>query len=179
MLVTGLQGTGKSTVADQIARILSAPVLGHDWAMSGLRPYADIENALDSMEPSGRRVVGWSILSALAQAQLRRGSSVVLDGMAGSAEIDRCRHVADAESATFLVVMTECGDPEIHRSRVEGRDRRIPNWYEFGWDHVERSREKWACPDHVDLCIQATDTIDHNAELIAKCLRAWRLSESG
>jgi len=82
VLVTGLPGTGKSTMAEIAAEALGAPVLGHDWAMSGLRPYPEIQTALDEMDPSGHRAVGWSIISALAREQLRRGSSVVLDGVA-------------------------------------------------------------------------------------------------
>ena len=63
VVVTGLQGTGKSTIAGDAAAILGAPLLAHDWAMSGLRPYAEMQKALDSMEPPGHGIVGWSILS--------------------------------------------------------------------------------------------------------------------
>jgi hypothetical protein len=36
----------------------------------------------------GQGAVGWSICRALARAQLRRGASVVLDGVARPGEID-------------------------------------------------------------------------------------------
>ena len=65
-------------------------MLGHDWAMSGLRPYQELQDALDAMEPSGHRVVGWSILHALAAAQLGARRSVVLDGVARRSEIAAC-----------------------------------------------------------------------------------------
>ena len=32
--------------------------------------------------------------------------------------------------------MTSCRDAELHRARVEGRQRQIPGWYELDWDHV-------------------------------------------
>ena len=51
VLVTGLPATGKSTMAEAAADILGAPVLAHDWAMSGLRPYPEIQRALDAMDP--------------------------------------------------------------------------------------------------------------------------------
>ena len=41
-------------------RRLGAALLGHDWAMSGLRPYREMQEALDAMDPPGlprRRVV--------------------------------------------------------------------------------------------------------------------------
>ena len=66
VLITGLPGTGKSTMAGVAGRALGAPVLGHDWAMSGLRPYPELQAALDTMGPRGHRGVGWSLLWALA-----------------------------------------------------------------------------------------------------------------
>jgi predicted kinase len=164
VLVTGLQATGKSTMAEVAARELGAPVIGHDWTMSGLRPYPQIQEALDAMRPPGHRRVGWSIMWALARAQLRLGSSVVLDGVARQPEVEGTRLVADEEAAASLVVMTSCADPVIHRSRIEGRQCQIPNWYELDWDHVARSRASWLPPDDVDLVLQATDTVGENAE---------------
>jgi predicted kinase len=170
VVVTGLQGTGKSTVADQAAEILGASVLAHDWAMSGLRPYEAVQRALDSMTPPGHQPVGWSILCALARAQIRRGSSVVLDGVAREAAIVLCRQVADDEGARFLVVVTECADPEVHRSRIEARERAIPDWYEIDWDHVQRSRARWERPGQVDLTLQATQFPDANRVRLARLL---------
>jgi len=167
VLVTGLPGTGKSTMAEQAASLLGAPVLAHDWAMSGLRPFEAVQNALDSMEPSGHQPVGWSILYALARAQIRRGSSVVLDGVARTPYVDQCRDVASQEGARFLTVLTECADLNTHRIRIESRRRQIPNWYELDWDRVERSRSTWDPHLSADLTLQATDSIEANRRLLA------------
>ena len=72
------------------------------------------------MEPPGHGSVGWSILYAIARSQLRRGRSVVLDGVARAAEIDTGEHLALDENAAFVVVFVECPDPVVHRcgSRV-------------------------------------------------------------
>ena len=143
VLVTGLQGTGKSTVAELAAGLLGAPVLAHDWAMSGLRPFPQVQATLDAMEPPGHGPVGWSLLRALAQSQLRRGSSVVLDGVARAPQVEALRSLATESGARFTVIMTECSDAELHRSRVDGRQRDIPGWYELDWSHVERARKRW------------------------------------
>lgn len=174
VLVTGLQGTGKSTVAESAATLLHAPVLAHDWAMSALRPYPVLEDALDSMEPVGRGVVGWSILCALAQAQLRRGESVVLDGMARTADVERCRRVVEEEAARLAIVVTECTDTAVHRVRIEGRRRDIPNWYELDWDHVQQARSRWQPPDHVDLRLQATDTVEENIKALTNFVQSLK-----
>lgn len=170
VLVTGLQGTGKSTVSDQAAEILGAPVLAHDWAMSGLRRYEAIQRALDGMTPPGRQPVGWSIICALARAQLRRGSSVILDGVARGPATVLCRQVADDEGARLLVVLTECSDVAVHKLRIEARDRSIPDWYEIDWDHVQRSRARWERPKQVDLTLEATQSPEVNRERLARLL---------
>jgi predicted kinase len=171
VLITGLQGTGKSTAADQAAEFLGASVLAHDWAMSGLRPFGAVQRALDSMTPPGHQPVGWSILCALARAQIRRGSSVVLDGVAREAAIELCRQVAGEEGARFLLVLTECADLEFHQLRIEARERSIPDWYELDWDHVQHSSTQWERPERVDLALQATDSTEDNRERLAALLK--------
>ncbi len=170
VLVTGLQATGKSTMAEVAGDALGAPVLAHDWAMSGLRPFPELQQALDVMDPPGHGAVGWSILWALARAQLRRGSSVVLDGVARNAEVVGTRLVAAEEGAASLVVMTTCADIDVHRSRVEGRSRGIPNWYELDWEHVAKARASWVTPEDLDLALEAGEPVTRNAQLLREAI---------
>ena len=156
VLVTGLPGTGKSTVAGLAARLLGAPLIAHDWAMSGLRPFPTIQAALDSMEPPGHGLVGWSLLQALARSQLRQGSNVVLDGVARAPQVEMLRSLAQEEGAQFQVIMTECSDLTLHRSRVDGRRRDIPGWYVLDWSHVNRSRTSWDPTLPVDLKVDSS-----------------------
>ena len=104
IVVTGLQATGKSTIAGIAGDHLGAPVLSHDWAMSGLRPYPEIHKTLDAMDPPGHGRVGWSILWALARAQLRGGRSVVLDGVARHPEIDGSRQLWIGRRLTVCIL---------------------------------------------------------------------------
>jgi GNAT superfamily N-acetyltransferase len=53
VLVTGAPGTGKSMVADAAGHLLGAAVLAHDWAMSGLRPYRELSQAINKYGPAG------------------------------------------------------------------------------------------------------------------------------
>jgi predicted kinase len=170
VLITGLPGTGKSTMAEEAGRTLGAPVLGHDWAMSGLRPYPELQEALDRMGLRGHRGVGWSLLWALARSQLRLGSSVVLDGVARAPEVEGTRQVAREEGAESLVVMTSCHDAELHRARVEGRQRQIPGWYELDWAHVARARQSWETPGDVDLVVEGDDSLQENGERLRALL---------
>lgn len=168
VLVTGLPGTGKSRVAEVVASVLGAAVLGHDWAMSALRPYPQIQEALDSME-LGHRVVGWSIMTALARAQLVHGRSVVLDGVARAPEVECCRALAADIGARFVLIATDCSNRDLHRSRVEGRIRAIPDWYEVKWADVEQAIEGWQSPDAA-LRLDATADFAENEKRVRQLL---------
>ena len=87
----------------------------------------------------------------------------MLDGVAREPEVEGTRLVAGEEGAGSLVILTSCRDAGVHRSRVEGRQRQIPDWYELDWDHVERARASWAPPSDVDLVLEAADPAEENA----------------
>ncbi len=167
-LVTGLQGTGKSTVAAVAADVLGTAVIAQDWAMSGLRTYPAIQAALDDMD-GGHRDVGWSILAALARAQLVENRSVVLDGVARAAQREQCGALARDVGASFVVITTTCSDSSVHRSRIVGRRRLIPNWYELRWEEVERAVAVW---EHVegDLDLDATKPWPENEAVLRRFL---------
>jgi predicted kinase len=122
----------------------------------------------------GHRGVGWSILWALARSQLRRGHPVVLDGVARAAEVAGTRALAREEGAPSLVVMTECSDLALHRSRIEGRRRGIPGWYELDWDHVARARSEWATLEDVDIVLDAEAPVAENSKSLRREVSAWR-----
>jgi predicted kinase len=179
VLVTGLQGTGKSATADSAGRLLTAPVIAHDWAMSGLRPFPEVQSALDEMGPQGHRDVGWSLLFALGRSQLRRGISVVLDGVARAAQVQKCAQIAAEERARMVLILTTCSDLVLHRSRIESRRRNIPNWYELEWEHVERVRAEWEPPSSPDLIVDAVAPLEDNARALDELLRPPRAGASG
>jgi predicted kinase len=170
LLLTGLPATGKSTLAGRAADALGAAVLGHDWAMAGLRPYGELQSVLDAMAWGEARGVGWSVLWSVARAQLRDGRSVVLDGVARDPEVAGTRSLAAEEGVRCLVVLTSCDDPDVHRGRVEGRRRAIPHWYELTWKQVATSRAGWVPPADVDLVLGAERPLDQNVERLLELL---------
>jgi predicted kinase len=172
VLVTGPPGTGKSTLAEAAAGPLGASVLSWDWVMAALRPIAPIQAAIGRLDHVGHRRVGWAILWSLATEQLRRGRSVVLDGVARQIEADETRAVAASAGARCLVVVTSCADPALHRQRVEGRDRDIPGWYEVGWDDVTAFLGRWEPPAGADLYLDTAAPFDACAASLTGILEA-------
>ena len=94
ILVTGLPGTGKTSLAQMIAADLSAAVIGHDWVMTGLRSHPSVWGAMEHLDHREFRSVGWSIMWNIALAQLREGRFIILDGVARSPEIAQGQRVA-------------------------------------------------------------------------------------
>jgi hypothetical protein len=82
--------------------------------------------------------------------------------MARGEEITLCRRLADEEVGRVLLVATECSDVNLHRQRIEGRRRLIPDWYELTWDRVERARASWARPTAADLVLDAARPWEEN-----------------
>ena len=51
----------------------------------------------------------------------------------------------------MMLITTECSDLSVHRARIEGRQRFIPDWYELDWSPVEHALASWQAPDDADL----------------------------
>jgi predicted kinase len=167
VLLTGAPCSGKSTLAEGVAGILHAPVLGWDWVMAGLTWCEPVQEALRSLDRAAHWRIGWSVLANLAEAQLRQRRSVVLDGVARAEHVALVRDVARRNDARSLVVLTACRDRRVLRSRLDGRRRGIPGWYELTWEHVGSFR--WEPPDDVDHAVDTGDDPDPG-ELVRQLL---------
>lgn len=163
VVVSGWTGAGKSTLAKELGARLPATVLSFDWIMSGLRVFDDLW-ALVEDPPEFQREVGWSLMTRVAEQQLARSGSVVLDLVARDAVIARWRDLAASYGAKFSLVECTCTDISVHRSRVEGRQRNIPGWYELSWERVERGRTAYPLLTAPKLSIDAVDPLDKNVE---------------
>lgn len=160
-LFTGAPCSGKSTLAEAAAAELGAAVLAWDWAMAGLTWCSTVQDAVESLDRPTQRRLGWSILANLAEAQLRAGRSVVLDGVARDEQVATVRDVARRHDARSVVVLTTCADRDRLRDRCDGRVRAIPGWHELTWDHV--GSFAWDPPTDVDHTVDTAPSPDPHA----------------
>jgi predicted kinase len=110
--------------------------------------------------------VGWNLLSRVAEQQLRRGASCVLDLVAREEARAEWASLADTYAATFVVVECVCSDVETHRTRVQSRRRDIPAWYELDWDDVARGRDRYVRLAEPKIVLDAVDPIETNLALV-------------
>lgn len=169
VVVTGWTGAGKSTMADLIAAELGATVTSFDWVMSGLRAIPEVWPTIELPVERQRRV-GWNLLSRIAEQQLRRGASCVLDLVAREEPRMEWEGLAERHGARFGVVECVCSDIDVHRSRVEGRRRDIPGWYELDWDQVVRGRELYTPLEQPKVVLDAVDSPTDNLDRVKRML---------
>lgn len=159
IIFTGLPGTGKSTLAERLARTVRAPAFAGDWLMGGLKP---AHAALGKLDRS-QYVASWfGLLRTLVTRQLMLDQSAVVDDLVSDSDFALWRETADTFAARLSLIECVCSDKTVHRARIEGRVRGIPGWHEVGWDHVERMRAE-VPPLTVDrLIIDAMDPVEEN-----------------
>jgi len=136
VVVGGLPGTGKSTLADALAASRGCPVFNKDRLEASL--WRDGITA-----EQGSWDAAEHLLTTLAGEQLRRDQSAILDTVARRPDSRAAwRAIAEEFDARFRLIECVCRDRDLHRRRLEGRVRGIPGWYEVSWDQVERSRAR-------------------------------------
>lgn len=140
VVVTGLPGTGKSTLADLTGKRLAAPAFAGDWLLGALKPAA---KALAQLIRQTSLDLDRSLPRSLITRQLILGQSAVVDCLVTDDTVGQWQGVAEQYDASLFVIQCVCSDEDVHRSRVEGRVRGIPNWHEVGWDHVQRMRAEF------------------------------------
>lgn len=165
IVFSGLPGTGKTTLAETIGREMRIPVFAFDWLMSVIVPFDILPSNRVSAE------IGYGLLTRLAERQLTLGQSAILDSVAGlAAGREQWRVLAAAYGATFYAIETICSDEALQRSRIEGRTRGIPNWYELTWANVEQSRANFQAWDGARLVVDAVEPLAQNLERIREYL---------
>ncbi|MBB3656585.1 putative kinase [Rhizobium sp. BK650] len=138
IILGGLPGSGKSTVAQALATRIKACYLRVDTIEQAIRSSLPLEEGSD-VGPSG-----YVVLYQLALDNLRLGHSVVADSVNPLAITRNAfRNVAGKANSPFIEVEVVCSDAATHRRRAETRVAAVeglspPSWAEIQALHYER-----------------------------------------
>jgi predicted kinase len=160
IVLGGLPGTGKTTVARGVALALGAVHLRIDTIEQALRDSGELKGEVGP--------AGYLVAYGVAEDNLRLGRTVIADSV-NPIELTRAAWRAVAARAGVAAVEIEivCTDPAEHRRRVATRHtdiagHRLPNWA----DVVGRDYAVWETPHRV--IDTAANTAAHSiAEILA------------
>ena len=137
VVFSGLPGTGKTTLARELAKALRAQYLRID----------SIELALHKagVGVGAMRDKGYAAACAVALDNLRAGHAVVVDAVnptAGMREL--WRRAAARSGKPIREIEVLCSDKVLHRARLEARENDLSGFVPPSWEEVlAREFEPW------------------------------------
>ena len=157
IVLSGLPGTGKSTLAEGLARALGLPVFSVD----------PIESAMlrAGLAPSFQTgYAAYLVAQTLADARLSLAQGAIVDCVnAEEPGKDIWRALGGKHGVPLRIVECVCSDPALHRARLERRERGLAaNFREPSWDDVERRRLAYSAWTEPLLRVDAVASSDDN-----------------
>jgi predicted kinase len=165
--MTGLPATGKSAIAEAVARRLRSPVFSVDPLEATLH-----RNGITREQRSD--YAAYDLVAMLAESQLRLGQSAVIDAVNAKGFLRRWWvDIAGRHDAHLVTLATICSDQRLHRQRLEQRRRDIEGYLdELTWSDVERGMGDYDPALDVDLVLDAVRPLEDNIDEVLNHLAA-------
>ena len=157
VIFSGLPGTGKSTLANQLARQLNWPLLCIDDVIGEV--------------PENAGIAFWdskvAILLRLTEVQLELGLSVVVDSVFMNMDRNHAQELARKYQARFLPIYVFISDDKIWEERVTARFKELNNKDVATWEQILHQSEHFRAwePDTA-LFVDSLNPVDQNYETI-------------
>ena len=153
IIVGGIPGTGKTTIANSLSKSINAPVFTKDILEAavvrrGLATSKDLKG------------VGYELMAVLALNEFKQGRSSILDCIASTERVKMFWATLIHENTSYIECV--CSDVSIHRELIKNRKRNIPNWYELEWNDVLKIKETYKPCSEERLVLDATECLQSN-----------------
>ena len=153
VIFSGLPGTGKSTLANRLARELQVPLLSIDDVVGDV--------------PENPTVEFWdskvAILLGLAERQLELSLSVIVDSVFMNMDRNHAQQIARDHQASFRPIYTYVSDDKVWEERVTARYEQLNHKNVASWERIQYQRghfRKWQ-PDTA-LFVDAVNPVEQN-----------------
>jgi predicted kinase len=164
--MSGLPGSGKSTIAERLAERLRIPVFSVDPIESAMLK-AGITQSFET------GLAAYLVAEALASEQLKLGISVIVDAVNAEEEgKDVWRGLADRYGLTLTILEVIVSDEALHRRRLESRVRHLHGFQEVTWERVEARRASWTEWREPTLRLDAAQNIEANVSEALRYIQA-------
>jgi predicted kinase/RimJ/RimL family protein N-acetyltransferase len=157
IVVSGLPGTGKSTIADGISRARRAAVLSVDPVESAIAR-AGVARLFET------GLAAYLVVEAAGDAILACGVEVVVDAVSSVEPArDLWRQLAARRGVPMRVIVCELGDAAVARERLASRDRGLAVG-EPAWADHEARRGEWTRWPEEHLVLDALEPPASNVQ---------------
>lgn len=175
IIFSGLPGSGKSTIAQALAKKLHAFYLRIDTIEQAIRK-ADEDDG--EMGPAG-----YFVAYSLARDNLQLGATVIADSVNPLALTrDAYREIALSAKTGFLEIEIVCSDKTEHRKRVETRVSEVEGLILPDWKRVtDLSYEPWN-REHLVLDsyrLSSDECVSQIIEVLSQCSTLENPSNEG
>lgn len=157
IIFSGLPGTGKSALANRLARELRIPLLCIDDVIGEI--------------PENPGIPFWdskvAILLGLTRVQLELGISVIVDSVFMNKDRNHAQEIARKNKAQFLPIYVFVSNEDIWKERVRTRYQETKHNNIATWEQIQRQRghfRSWE-PDSA-LFVDSLNPVDQNYEAI-------------
>lgn len=152
VVMSGVPGTGKSSIADALGPEFGAPVLSVDPIEAAIW-----RCGIPASFATG--VAAYEVAAVLAEHQLTLGLTTIVDSVSS---IEAARDMWRQAARRAAVIEVVCSDERVHRQRLAERRRSIEGFPELSWDQVQQRRAEWEPWTGDRLGIDTMRTADDN-----------------
>jgi predicted kinase len=139
--MAGLPGSGKSAIAEDLAKALGCAVLSVDPVEAAMWRAGVARD-----QPTG--MAAYVVVEVLAAEQLALGHDLIVDAVnAVEPAREQWRRLADRTESVLRFIEVRCSNERKHRRRLEARERGIEGFPEPSWESVQGRRadfDEWA-----------------------------------
>lgn len=165
IITSGLPGSGKSTIAEGVAKKLSLPIFSVDPIESSIIK-AGIEKSFET------GLAAYLVAETLANEQLKLGNSVVVDAVNAEEEAkDVWRRLASKHGLDLTILDVFVSDQALHRKRLEARVRNLHGFEEITWERVQERQKAFTPWKEPTLRLDSSDDLQANIKKAVEHIR--------